>query len=118
MKLPTPTDEMKALTFEDALWNRFRFDFDINPQFKSYFQKILRETLTAFGVSDNNNNNNQNELKTWAFKRKSCEPSSGGFVLAKTGKEALLLVNYAYGYITDTTLFCAETGEIVCNDNN
>ncbi len=49
-------------------------------------------------------------MKNWAFRRPYCNPASG-FVLAKTGQEAIKLLNYAYGYCIGTTVFCAETDE-------
>lgn len=50
-------------------------------------------------------------MKNWAFTRNMCTPS-GGFVLAETAEEALKLINFAYGY-TETTVYCAATGEKV-----
>ncbi len=50
------------------------------------------------------------KLKSWAFRRPFCVPA-GGFVLAKTGSEAIELINYAHGYASHTSIFCAETGE-------
>ena len=51
-----------------------------------------------------------NRLRSWAFKRPYCKPSAG-FVLARSGAEALKLLNFAYGFCTDAKVYCAETNE-------
>lgn len=49
-------------------------------------------------------------IRSWAYRRDGYSPDSGN-VLAKTAKEALKLVHFMHGYASNTTVFCAETGE-------
>lgn len=49
-------------------------------------------------------------LRIWSYRRPDCDPS-GGTVLAKTGSEALKLLNYAHGFCTGCSVYSAETGE-------
>ncbi len=56
-------------------------------------------------------------LKSWAFSRPYCSPE-GGNVVAKTPQEAIKLVHYAYGFASDTSVYCAETGETFVENNN
>ena len=55
-----------------------------------------------------------NDLKNWGFRRPYCSPDTGS-ILAKTGEEALKLVNFMYGSCGGTTVYCAETGERYIN---
>lgn len=50
------------------------------------------------------------ELRSWAFQRPYMH-TAGGVVLARSAKEALELVEYAYGSCTDTSVYCPSTGE-------
>ena len=54
-------------------------------------------------------------MKSWAFNRPYCNPPSGN-VLAKTANEAIKLVHYMHGFASDTSVFCAETGEEKTDD--
>jgi hypothetical protein len=50
-------------------------------------------------------------LRSWAVSRHYCNPR-GVNVLARSGKEALKLVNHMYGYASGVA-YCAETKEEV-----
>lgn len=64
----------------------------------------LADNASSNGISD------MKEFKTWAFRRPFCSPSTGT-LQAKTGKEALKLVHYMYGFASDTEVYCMETEE-------
>jgi len=55
------------------------------------------------------------DMKNWSFNRPYCSPNSG-FVMARTGEEAIALVNGAYGYCSGTNVKGYDRkGELVCH---
>lgn len=49
-------------------------------------------------------------IKVWAFNRPYCSPASGT-IQAKTGEEAMDLLHKAYGFASNSVVYCAETKE-------
>lgn len=51
-----------------------------------------------------------NSMKSWAFSRPYCSPTSG-ILQAKTADEAIDLIHKAYGFASNTSVYCSETKE-------
>ena len=49
-------------------------------------------------------------MKSWAFHRPYCNPASG-IIQAKTADEAIDLIHNAYGFASNTSVYCSETKE-------
>ena len=58
----------------------------------------------------------ERKLRNWAFIRPYCSPTSG-VIQAYEAKEAIDLVHEVYGFASNTSIYCAETGERLVDES-